>query len=104
VDSALSKLQQIGEGAVHNVAYKISKVLKYEILFQISVRIIIFQIILRISAILPVIKIIISSEIMFSIKHVNIKMMTYRFQVTFILKTRCPSNRAVSKLKLFKII
>ena len=31
MDSALSKLQQIGEGAVHNVAYKISKVLKYKI-------------------------------------------------------------------------
>jgi len=31
VDSALSKLQQIGEGAVRNVAYKISKVFKYEI-------------------------------------------------------------------------
>jgi len=31
VDSALSKLQQTGEGAVHNVAYKISKVFKYKI-------------------------------------------------------------------------
>jgi len=83
---------------------KLEKFLNIKFLFQISVRVIIFQIVLRILAILPSIKIIVSSEIMFSIKQVNIKMMTYRFQVIFILKTRCPSNCAARKLKLFKII
>ena len=83
---------------------KLAKFLNIKFFFQISVRAIIFQIELRILAILLSIKIIISSEVLFSFKHVNIKMMTYRFQVIFILNTRCPPNRAVSKLKFFKII
>jgi len=53
VDGELSKLQQIGVGAVHNVAYKISKVLNIKFLFQISVRVIIFQIVLGISDLFP---------------------------------------------------
>jgi hypothetical protein len=41
--------------------------------------------------------------LLFSIEHVNIKMISQYLQISFLLKSLCPSNRAVSKLKFCKI-